>query len=91
VIVLGEGNGAMEELKMEQREPDGSGRRHPTPVKVSEFKLECDRASIAVGAGANPLLTKSTEGLKLNTWSCNETEPCTSKTRLKKEWPAFFV
>jgi len=76
----------MEGLKMELGEPDASGRRRPIPIKGSEFELECDLAIIAVGAGANPLLTKSTEGLKLNKWGYIETEQCTGKTSLKGVW-----
>ncbi|MBW2409283.1 MAG: NADPH-dependent glutamate synthase, partial [Deltaproteobacteria bacterium] len=51
----------MECLKMELGEPDDSGRRRPVPIKDSEFELECDLVIVAVGAGANPLLTQSTE------------------------------
>ena len=68
---IGDENGklkAMECLKMELGEPDASGRRRPVPVKGSEFILDCDLAVISVGAGANPLLTQSTEGLNLNKW-----------------------
>ncbi|MCJ7773899.1 MAG: NADPH-dependent glutamate synthase, partial [Desulfobacterales bacterium] len=64
----------MEGLKMELGEPDASGRRRPVPIEGSEFELDCDLAIIAVGAGANPLLTKSTEGLKLNKWGYIETD-----------------
>ena len=59
---------AMECLKMELGEPDASGRRRPVPIKGSEFILDCDLAVISVGSGANPLLTQSTDGLKLNKW-----------------------
>jgi len=56
----------MECQKMEPGEPDESGRHRPVPVKGSEFKMDCDLAVISVGSGANPLLTKSTKGLRLN-------------------------
>ena len=59
---------AMECLKMELGEPDASGRRRPVPIKGSEFIMDCDLAVISVGSGANPLLTKTTDGLKLNKW-----------------------
>ena len=48
----------MECLKMELGEPDASGRRRPVPVKGSEFKLDCDLCIVAIGTGANPLLTR---------------------------------
>ena len=66
---FGDDNGwvtGMECLKMELGEPDESGRRRPVPMKGSEFKLECDMAVVAIGAGANPLLPTQTPGLELN-------------------------
>jgi glutamate synthase (NADPH/NADH) small chain len=73
-------------LKMELGEPDASGRRRPIPVKGSEFDLPCDLAIIAVGAGANPLLTKSTKGLSLNKWGYIVTDEDTGKTTKKGVW-----
>jgi glutamate synthase (NADPH/NADH) small chain len=86
---IGDENGritGMECLKMELGEPDESGRRRPVPIKGSEFQLECDLAVIAVGAGANPLLTQSTEGLELNKWGYVITDPETGKTTKKGVW-----
>jgi len=76
----------MECIKMELGEPDESGRRRPVPIEGSEFKMECDLAVIAVGAGANPLLTKNTEGLKLNKWGYIIADPETGKTTKKGVW-----
>jgi glutamate synthase (NADPH/NADH) small chain len=76
----------MEGLKMELGEPDASGRRRPVPIKNSEFELECDLAIIAVGAGANPLLTQSTDGLTLNKWGYITADPETGKTSKKGVW-----
>lgn len=73
-------------LQMELGEPDESGRRRPVPVKGSEFQLECDLAVIAVGAGANPLLTQTTEGLELNKWGYIIADPETGKTTKKGVW-----
>lgn len=73
-------------LKMELGEPDDSGRRRPVPIEKSEFHLECDLAVIAVGAGANPLLTKSTKELKLNKWGYIIADPETGKTNKKGVW-----
>jgi len=86
---LGDENGrvnGMECLKMELGEPDESGRRRPEPIKGSEFQLECDLAVIAVGAGANPILTQSTEGLELNKWDYVIADPETGKTTKKGVW-----
>ena len=76
----------MECLKMELGEPDASGRRRPVPIEGSEFQLECDLAVIAVGAGANPLLTRSTEGLELTKWGYIVADPETGKTTKKGVW-----
>ncbi len=76
----------MECLQMELGEPDDSGRRRPVPVKGSEFELDCDLAVIAVGAGANPLLTQSTPELKLNKWGYVIADEKTGKTTKKGVW-----
>lgn len=86
---IGDENGrvkGMECLKMELGEPDDSGRRRPVAIEGSEFQLECDLAVIAVGAGANPLLTKTTEDLKTNKWGYIIAEPRTGKTTKKGVW-----
>lgn len=86
---LGDENGrvtGMECIKMELGEPDASGRRRPVPVDGSKFKLDCDLAVIAVGAGPNPLLTQSTDGLKLNQWGYIDADPETGKTSKRGVW-----
>ena len=76
----------MQGLKMELGEPDESGRRRPVPIEGSEFELACDMVIIAVGAGANPLLTRSTEGLELNRWGYIKADPETGKTSKRAVW-----
>jgi glutamate synthase (NADPH/NADH) small chain len=76
----------MEGLKMELGEPDASGRRRPVPIKGSEFILDCDLAVVAVGAGANPLLTKSDPDIHLNKWGYIVADPDTGKTTKKGVW-----
>ncbi len=73
-------------IKMELGEPDESGRRRPVPIENSKFEMECDLAVIAVGAGANPILTRSTEGLALNKWGYIIADPETGKTTKKGVW-----
>jgi glutamate synthase (NADPH/NADH) small chain len=71
VAFEGNGRGMVQQMKcirMELGEPDASGRRRPVPIPDSEFCLEVDLVIVAVGSGANPLLTKSTKGLGLNRW-----------------------
>jgi glutamate synthase (NADPH/NADH) small chain len=53
-------------IKMELGEPDESGRRRPLPVKGSEFQVEIDVAIPALGARANPLLTKTMPDLTVS-------------------------
>jgi glutamate synthase (NADPH/NADH) small chain len=76
----------MECLKMELGEPDASGRRRPVPVKGSEFMIDCDLVVVAVGAGANPLLTQTTPELGLNKWGYIIADPETGKTTKKGVW-----
>ena len=76
----------MECLKMELGEPDDSGRRRPVPVEGSEFELDCDLCIVAVGSGANPLLTESTPDLILNDWGYILADPATGKTRKPGVW-----
>lgn len=52
--------------KMELGEPDESGRRSPVPIEGSEYELPVDIAIIAVGTGANPLISGTTPDLALN-------------------------
>jgi glutamate synthase (NADPH) small chain len=77
---------SVECIQMELGEPDESGRRRPVPIEGSKFTLDCDLAVIAVGAGANPLLAKNTEGLKLNKWGYIEADPETGKTSKPGVW-----
>jgi glutamate synthase (NADPH) small chain len=52
--------------KMELGEPDDSGRRRPVPMVGSEYEEPIDVAVIAIGAGANPLVSSTTPGLDTN-------------------------
>ena len=76
----------MECLKMELGEPDDSGRRRPVAVKGSEFQVDCDLCIVAVGSGANPLLTSETTDMKLNKWGYIVTDQQTGKTTKKGVW-----
>ena len=76
----------MECLKMELGEPDESGRRSPIPIKGSEFEIECDLCIVAVGSGANPLLTSETPDMQLNQWGYVIADPDTGKTTKRGVW-----
>ncbi|MCK4615046.1 MAG: FAD-dependent oxidoreductase, partial [Thermoplasmata archaeon] len=69
VRFIGDEEGSVKEmecLRMELGEPDESGRKRPVPIEGSNFILEADLVVIAVGAGANPLLTSTMPELELN-------------------------
>lgn len=52
--------------RMELGEPDDSGRRRPVPIEGSEYEEAIDVAVIAIGAGANPLISSTTPDLEIN-------------------------
>ncbi len=86
---LGDANGrltGMECLRMELGEPDSSGRRRPVAVKGSEFEIACDLCIVAVGSGANPLLTSETPDMKLNKWGNVVADERNGKTSKKAVW-----
>lgn len=69
VRFLGNDQGRVRKIvcqEMELGEPDASGRRRPVPKEGCFFEIDTDLVIIAIGGGANPVLTKSTEGLGLN-------------------------
>ncbi|NUQ63807.1 MAG: NADPH-dependent glutamate synthase [Pirellulales bacterium] len=66
---LGDERGMVREVRcqrMELGEPDASGRRRPVSVPGSELSLRADLVIIAIGSGANPLLTRTASGIELN-------------------------
>ena len=76
----------MECLKMQLGEPDASGRRSPIPMPGTEFLIECDLCIVAVGSGANPLLTSETPDMKLNKRGYIIADTRTGKTTKKAVW-----
>jgi len=68
---VGDENGwvkAMECICMELGPPDESGRRRPVPVPGSEFMMETDTVIIAIGRTPNPIIQRTTQGLKVTKW-----------------------
>ncbi len=66
---LGDERGMVRQVRcqvMELGEPDDSGRRRPVPKEGDEFTLDTDLVIVAIGSGANPLLTRQTKQLELN-------------------------
>jgi glutamate synthase (NADPH) small chain len=72
--------------QMELGEPDDSGRRRPVVIEGSEFDLRCDLAIVAVGSGANPLLTADTPEIRLNKWGYIDADPENGKTSMRGVW-----
>lgn len=75
----------MECIRMKLGEPDASGRRRPIPIDNSDFSISTDLVIIAIGAGANPLLTTTTPDLKLNKWGYIATDE-QGKTSMEGVW-----
>ncbi|MBU0608009.1 MAG: NADPH-dependent glutamate synthase [Armatimonadetes bacterium] len=68
--------------KMELGEPDDSGRRSPVPIEGSEYEMPLDVAIIAVGTGANPLISSTTPDLGLNRRGYIVTDEATGATNI---------
>jgi glutamate synthase (NADPH) small chain len=84
--IVGDENGwvkGIECVKMDLGEPDASGRRRPVEMKGSNHVIDVDVVIVAIGQGPNPILTQSTEGLKLRKTGNIEADPETGKTSRK--------
>lgn len=69
IAYTGDERGLVRQVRCQSMElgpPDASGRRSPVPLAGAEFTVEADMVIVAIGAGANPLLTRHTHGLTLN-------------------------
>lgn len=51
-------------IKMKLGEADNSGRAKPIPIPGSEFLIDIDEAIVAIGTTPNPIIAKTTPGLK---------------------------
>jgi len=74
---------SIECIKMKLGEPDSSGRRRPTPIEGSEFNLDVEVIIMAIGQGANPLLTSATTDIVLNKWGNIIADQTTGRTNKK--------
>ncbi|HWR58409.1 MAG TPA: FAD-dependent oxidoreductase [Thermodesulfovibrionales bacterium] len=62
VRIMGDADGnvsSVECVRMDLCELDEKGRKRPKPVAGSEFTIPADVVIIAVGTGANPLISQS--------------------------------
>lgn len=89
VRIIGDDRGwvkAVECIRMELGEPDKSGRRRPVPVKGSEFTMEVDTVVMALGTTPNPILARTTPGLKAHEWGGLVVDESTGRTTRRGVW-----
>jgi glutamate synthase (NADPH/NADH) small chain len=85
----GDGKGRVTSVtcqKMKLGEADSSGRPRPVPIPDSQITIPCDLAVIAVGSGANPILTEVTPSMNLNKWGYIIADENTGRTTMKRVW-----
>ncbi|MBF0216790.1 MAG: NADPH-dependent glutamate synthase [Candidatus Omnitrophica bacterium] len=73
----------MRASRCELGEPDASGRRKPVVIPSSAFEADCDLAIIAIGLGANTILTGVTPGIKIDKYGDVIVDPETMETSIK--------
>ena len=86
VKFLGDKSGwvtGMECIAMRLGEPDESGRRRPIPIEGSEFVIDVDTVIIAIGQTPNPIIQRTTQGLKTTKWGTVVVNEKTGKTSSK--------
>ena len=69
-------------IRMQLGEPDDSGRRRPVPIEGSEFTIECETLVMAIGNGANPLISQTTPDLAVNRWGYIVVDEATGATNI---------
>jgi glutamate synthase (NADPH/NADH) small chain len=74
----------MECIAMQLGEPDDSGRRRPIPIEGSEFVMDVDTVIIAIGQTPNPIIQRTTKGLKTTKWGTIVVNDKTGKTTRKR-------
>lgn len=85
VAFLGDKDGNLAKMRcvrMKLGEPDESGRRRPLPIEGSEFDVHVNTAIVAIGQGANPLLSRTTPDLKVNGKGYIEVDPSSYQTSI---------
>ncbi|MDI6888112.1 MAG: NADPH-dependent glutamate synthase [Methanocellales archaeon] len=68
IRMVGDENGWVKKLecvRMKLGESDKTGRRRPIPIKGSKFALDADTVVVAIGQKPNPLIAKTTKGLRI--------------------------
>jgi len=73
----------MRSSRCELGEPDTSGRRRPVVIPGSSFEIDCDLAIVAIGLGANKILTSVTPQLATDKYGDVIVNPETMETSIK--------
>jgi glutamate synthase (NADPH/NADH) small chain len=73
----------MRASRCELGEPDSSGRRRPVVIPNSSFEADCDLAIVAIGLGANKILTDATPEIKTDKYGDVIVHPETMETSIK--------
>jgi glutamate synthase (NADPH/NADH) small chain len=71
--------------KMKLGDPDASGRRRPVPTD-EHVTLEVDTVVVAIGNGPNPLVPRTTPGLKTKKWGNILANKQSGKTSIQGVW-----
>lgn len=73
----------MKALRCKLGQPDSSGRARPEVIPNSEFEIDCDLAVIAIGLGANKILTSVTPQLNTDKYGDVIVDKATMQTSIK--------
>ncbi|MYL81787.1 NADPH-dependent glutamate synthase [Desulfovibrio aerotolerans] len=85
VEFIGDENGRLARIvlqRMELGEPDASGRCSPVACQGDTCTIEADMAIVAVGTGANPLISQTTPGLETYRRGYIVADPATGETSI---------
>jgi glutamate synthase (NADPH/NADH) small chain len=73
----------LKSLECKLGDPDDSGRRSPVPIEGSDFEVDCDMSIIAIGLGANRVLTSVTPELVVDKYGDVQVDQETMETSMK--------
>ena len=71
----------VELVKMEETEPDESGRRRVRPIPGTEFVMPCDTIIAAIGQQVEDGEVVERDGVTLDKWKCIETQQALTTSR----------
>ncbi len=85
VELLGDDKGRLVAAKMQRQklgEPDSSGRARPVPIEGDFYTIELDTFIVAIGNDPNPLISRTTPGIKVTSWGGIITDEATGATSM---------